>query len=139
MQTVMPLIVLAVNFIFIVSSFLCNKVPLSFNGQGVSDQDKSVSFFLYTQLMLGFLLSSINKTEINTTYDRDNDDLLGSENPMYIDLTKYLSDVFRNEVQGCANLKSINNEMQASRELVDPKIDQFVLDKRFSLRLDEII
>jgi hypothetical protein len=58
---------------------------------------------------------------------------------MNADLTKYLSDVFRNEVQGSASLRSINNEMQASRDLVDPKIDQFVLDKRFSLRLDEII
>lgn len=89
--------------------------------------------------MLGVLLSSINKTEINTTYDRDNDDLPESENPMNTDLTKYLSDVFRNEVQGSASLKSINTEMQATRDLVDPKIDQFVLDKRFSLRLDEII
>ena len=58
---------------------------------------------------------------------------------MNADLTKYLSDVFRTEVQGNANFKSVNNEMQASRDLVDPKIDQFVLDKRFSLRLDEII
>ena len=58
---------------------------------------------------------------------------------MNADLTKYLSDVFRYEVQGSANLKSVNNEMQANRDLVDPKIDQFVLDKRFSLRLDEII
>ena len=58
---------------------------------------------------------------------------------MNADLTKYLSDVFRNEVRGSASLKSNTNEMQASRDSVDPKIDQFVLDKRFSLRLDEII
>jgi hypothetical protein len=58
---------------------------------------------------------------------------------MNTDLTKYLSDVFRNEVQGSANLKSMNNEMQAGEDLVDRRIDQFVLDKRFSLRLDEII
>jgi len=58
---------------------------------------------------------------------------------MNTDLTKYLSDVFRNEVQGSADLKLMNNEMQAGKDLVDPKIDQFVLDKRFSLRLDEII
>ena len=89
--------------------------------------------------MLGVLLSSINKTEINTTYDDENDDLPESENPMNTDLTKYLSDVFRNEVRGSASLKSNANEMQASRDSVDPKIDQFVLDKRFSLRLDEII
>jgi len=58
---------------------------------------------------------------------------------MNTDLTKYLSDVFRNEVRGSADLKVMNNEMQAGKDLVDPKIDQFVLDKRFSLRLDEII
>lgn len=62
-----------------------------------------------------------------------------SENPMNADLTKYLSDVFRNELQGNGNPKSVNHEMQAGRDLVDPKIDQFVLDKRFSFRLDEII
>ena len=58
---------------------------------------------------------------------------------MNIDLTKYLSDVFRNEVRGSADLKAMNNEMQVGKDLVDPKVDQFVLDKRFSLRLDEII
>ena len=58
---------------------------------------------------------------------------------MNTDLTKYLSDVFRNEVRGSADLKVMNNKMQAGKDLVDPKIDQFVLDKRFSLRLDEII
>jgi len=36
-------------------------------------------------------------------------------------------------------LKVMNNEMQAGKDLVDSKMDQFVLDKRFSLRLDEII
>ena len=58
---------------------------------------------------------------------------------MNTDLTKYLSDVFRNEVRGSADLKVMNNEMQAGKDLVDSKMDQFVLDKRFSLRLDEII
>jgi len=58
---------------------------------------------------------------------------------MNADLTKYLSDVFRNEVRGSADLKVMNNAMQAGKDLVDPKVDQFVLDKRYSLRLDEII
>ena len=58
---------------------------------------------------------------------------------MNTELTKYLSDVFRKEVQGSAHFRSMNNEVQADRDLVDPRIDQFVLDKRFSLRLDEII
>jgi hypothetical protein len=58
---------------------------------------------------------------------------------MNTDLTKYLSDVFRNEVRGNCDLKIVNNEMPVVRDLVDSKIDQFVLDKRFSLRLDEII
>jgi hypothetical protein len=58
---------------------------------------------------------------------------------MNTDLTKYLSDVFRNEVRDNCDLKIMNNEMPVVRDLVDSRIDQFVLDKRFSLRLDEII
>jgi hypothetical protein len=58
---------------------------------------------------------------------------------MNTNLTKYLSDVLRNEVPYSTNLVSGNKEIQVVRDLVDQKIDQFVTDKRFSLRLDEII
>ncbi len=58
---------------------------------------------------------------------------------MNANLTKYLSDVFRNEVQGGDALESKNEEVQEGTHIVDKKINQFVLDNRFSLRLDEII
>ena len=58
---------------------------------------------------------------------------------MNANLTKYLSDVFRNEVQGGDVLESKNEEVQAGTRIVDKKINQFVLDNRFALRLDEII
>jgi hypothetical protein len=53
-------------------------------------------------------------------------------------LTKYLSDVFRNEVQSTAS-ESNNNHAKVSGHLVDKNTNQFILDRRFSLRLDEII
>ena len=58
---------------------------------------------------------------------------------MNANLTKYLSDVFRNEVQGVDSLESKNEEVQAGTHIVDKKINQFVIDNRFALRLDEII
>jgi hypothetical protein len=58
---------------------------------------------------------------------------------MNANLTKYLSDVFRNEVQGGDALESKNKEVQAATHIVDKKINQFVIDNRFALRLDEII
>jgi hypothetical protein len=53
-------------------------------------------------------------------------------------LTKYLSDVFRNEVQSTTS-ESNNNHEKVSGHLVDKNTNQFILDRRFSLRLDEII
>jgi hypothetical protein len=64
---------------------------------------------------------------------------LESENMMNENLTKYLSDVFRNEVNGNLTRESMRDDKQAGRELVDRNVNQFLLDKRFSLRLDEII
>lgn len=64
--------------------------------------------------------------------------LLESENLMNENLTKYLSDVFRNEVQSTAS-ESNNNHAKVSGHLVDKNTNQFILDRRFSLRLDEII
>jgi hypothetical protein len=58
---------------------------------------------------------------------------------MSTSLTKYLSDVFRNEVSRDLTPESKKNAEQASRELVDRNVNQFLLDKRYSLRLDEII
>ncbi len=64
--------------------------------------------------------------------------LLESENLMNENLTKYLSDVFRNEVQSTTS-ESNNNHEKVSGHLVDKNTNQFILDRRFSLRLDEII
>lgn len=54
-------------------------------------------------------------------------------------LTKYLSDVFRNEVQQKSNLENKESNLQISCHPIDRNHTQFVIDKRFSLRLDEII
>jgi len=58
---------------------------------------------------------------------------------MNANLTKYLSDVFRNEVQGNTTPESQESNPQLPPHLLDSNMKQFVLDKRFSLRLDEII
>jgi len=58
---------------------------------------------------------------------------------MNANLTKYLSDVFRNEVEINATPESHQHSQQAATHLRDQNTKQFVLDKRFSLRLDEII
>lgn len=58
---------------------------------------------------------------------------------MNANLTKYLSDVFRNEVEIDATSESHKHSEQAALHLRDQNTKQFVLDKRFSLRLDEII
>ena len=57
---------------------------------------------------------------------------------MKTNLTQYLSDVFRNEVQSKANLSSEDSNTQKNDPLVDRNINQFIVDKSFSLRLDEI-
>jgi hypothetical protein len=57
---------------------------------------------------------------------------------MNTNLTQYLSDVFRNEVQSKANLLSEDSNTQKNGPLVDRNINQFIVDKSFSLRLDEI-
>lgn len=57
---------------------------------------------------------------------------------MKANLTKYLSDVFRNEVQDKAVLKSQQHE-STHTHLNDPKVKQFLVDRKYALRLDEII
>ena len=57
---------------------------------------------------------------------------------MQENLTKYLSKVFRNEAKEEVVIE--RREHQSSdRYLRDPKVNQFQIDKRYSLRLDEII
>jgi hypothetical protein len=54
-------------------------------------------------------------------------------------LTKYLSDVFRNEAQSKDIRELLEINIQVSQHLVDRIINQFIVDKKFSSRLDEII
>jgi hypothetical protein len=54
-------------------------------------------------------------------------------------LTKYLSDVFRNEAQSKDIRELLEINIQARQHLVDRIINQFIVDKKFSSRLDEII
>ena len=58
---------------------------------------------------------------------------------MNANLTKYLSDVFRNEVEHDATLEPKEGSLQRGSYLLDRNINQFVVDKRFSLHLDEIV
>jgi hypothetical protein len=55
------------------------------------------------------------------------------------ELTKYLTDVLRNDIQGTDSLESKKSNLHADAYLVDRNIDQFIFDKKYSLRLDEII
>ena len=54
-------------------------------------------------------------------------------------LTKYLSGVLRNEVEHTSAIEPKESNLQASAYLLDRNINQFIVDKRFSLRLDEVI
>ncbi|WP_161484708.1 hypothetical protein [Polynucleobacter yangtzensis] len=53
-------------------------------------------------------------------------------------LTKYLSDVFRNEVQE-KSFTGLKEHESKDDSLRDPKINHFLLDRKYTLRLDEII
>ena len=54
-------------------------------------------------------------------------------------LTKYLSGVLRNEVERSVDLETKESNLQVKPYLLDRNINQFVVDKRFSLRLDDVI
>jgi hypothetical protein len=54
-------------------------------------------------------------------------------------LTKYLSGVLRNEVEHTGAIEPKESNRQASAYLLDRNINQFIVDKKFSLRLDEVI
>ena len=88
--------------------------------------------------MLGFFLC-LNKTEIYVSYDIRNCPLQKSACLMNTNLTKYLSDVFRNEVEYTGAVEPKESNLQASAYLLDRNINQFIVDKKFSLGLDEII
>ena len=60
------------------------------------------------------------------------------EHFMNTNLTQYLSNVFRNEVQSSAKLKAEDHGTEKNSPLMDPTINQFIVDKKFSLKLDEI-
>jgi len=58
---------------------------------------------------------------------------------MNTSLTKYLSGVLRNEVEYTGAIEPKESNLQASAYLLDRNINQFIVDKKFSLRLDEVI
>ena len=60
------------------------------------------------------------------------------EHFMNTHLTQYLSNVFRNEVQSNAKLRPEDHCTKNNNPLMDPTINQFIVDKKFSLKLDEI-
>ena len=57
---------------------------------------------------------------------------------MNANLTKYLSGVLRNEVQDQTASESNRNGPKIPA-LDDSKVNQFLIDKKYALRLDEII
>jgi len=58
---------------------------------------------------------------------------------MNTSLTKYLSGVLRNEVEHIGAIEPKESNLQASAYSLDRNINQFIVDKKFSLRLDEVI
>ena len=58
---------------------------------------------------------------------------------MNANLTKYLSDVFRNEVERDTTKETKERSLQGGPYLLDRNTKQFIVDEKFSLRLDEII
>ena len=54
-------------------------------------------------------------------------------------LNKYLADVFRNELGGKADTISLERQEGNSKPVLDRHLIQFVVDQKYSLRLDEII
>ena len=54
-------------------------------------------------------------------------------------LNKYLSDVFRRDSKSNIDSDSPEKRDQNTAHLTDRSMQQFILDRKFSLRLDEII
>ena len=57
---------------------------------------------------------------------------------MNANLVKYLSGVLRNEVQNKTDTEP-NGQEPRMPNLNDARVDQFLLDRKYSLRLDEVI
>jgi len=57
---------------------------------------------------------------------------------MHINLTKYLSDVLRNEVEQTVAIDPKESNLQARTYVLDRNDSNFLVDKRFSLQIDEI-
>ena len=57
---------------------------------------------------------------------------------MNTNLTKYLSDVLRNEVEHTVAIDPKESNLQARTYLLDRNDSNFLVDKRFSLQIDEI-
>ena len=58
---------------------------------------------------------------------------------MNTNLIKYLSDVFCNEAVCNAAIEPKESNLQVSPHLLDRNMKQFVVDKRSSLDLDELV
>ena len=54
-------------------------------------------------------------------------------------LNKYLSDVFRRDIKSNADSDALEKRDHNTAHLTDRNRQQFILDRKFSLRLDEII
>jgi|GEM_PF-2216080 len=54
-------------------------------------------------------------------------------------LKKYLSDVFRKDIKSNPEFNSQDQVNHNSAHLTDQNMQKFILDRRYSLRLDEII
>jgi hypothetical protein len=54
-------------------------------------------------------------------------------------LNKYLSDVFRRDNKSITDSDSLEKRDHNTAHLTDLDRQQFILDRKFSLRLDEII
>lgn len=58
---------------------------------------------------------------------------------MNINLNKYLQEVFRKEVKGPVQSNNPMGNVQSQKPLNDQHQNHFLIDKKYSLRLDEII
>jgi hypothetical protein len=58
---------------------------------------------------------------------------------MSTNLNKYLHEVFRKEVKDLLPSNSKSKKLQYQNNLDDQRKNHFVLDNKYSLRLDEII
>jgi hypothetical protein len=58
---------------------------------------------------------------------------------MDVKLNKYLADVFRNEVGSMPEADSLDSQKDTPEPMTNRQLNPFLVDKKYSLRLDEII